>query len=76
MLAKVETADRPVSESALVDVRWVAAELRCSERHVHRLRDGGLMPAPVKLGALVRWNRNELVKWIADGCPAVSRTNC
>ena len=27
--------------------------------------------APVKLGALVRWNRAEIEIWISDGCPTV-----
>ena len=29
------------------------------------------MPRPVKLGSLVRWNRETLGKWIAEGCHAV-----
>ena len=60
-------ADAP---AALLDVRAVAAELGCSQRHVYRLADAGRMPAPVKLGALVRWRRAELSEWIADGCPS------
>ena len=43
----------------------------CSQRHVYRLADSGRMPRPVKLGALVRWRRNELVEWVAAGCPIV-----
>ncbi|MFO0847717.1 MAG: hypothetical protein U0871_04015 [Gemmataceae bacterium] len=50
--------DRPATAGpALVDVKWVAA--------------AGLLPAPTKLGALVRWDRATLQKWIAAGCPAV-----
>lgn len=54
----------------LVDVRAVAAMLGCSTRHVHRLADAGLMPQPVRLGVLVRWQRAKLLDWIAAGCPA------
>ena len=73
MATQVEPADRTAAEPVLVGVRWVAGALGCSARHVHRLRDAGLMPEPVKLGALVRWSRKVLEKWIADGCPAVRK---
>lgn len=58
-------------ESLLIDVQTVASLLGCSARHVYRLADGGRMPAPVKLGALVRWHRATLDEWIADGCKVV-----
>ena len=54
---------------AMLDVQDVAGLLTCSSRHVYRLSDSGRMPRPVKLGALVRWRRAELEKWISDGCP-------
>ena len=56
----------------LLDIRAVAALLNCSVRHVHRLRDAGRMPQPVKLGSLSRWRRGELEEWIAAGCPPCS----
>jgi excisionase family DNA binding protein len=78
-----ESPDRPASEatgacrcateapapSLLLDVAGVAALLACSERHVRRLADSGRMPRPVRLGTLIRWNRAEIEKWIAAGCP-------
>jgi excisionase family DNA binding protein len=57
--------------AALLDVRTVAALLDCSPRHVYRLADAGKMPAPVRIGALVRWRRPDLDTWLAAGCPAV-----
>jgi len=57
-------------DPALLDVRQVAAALGCSPRHVYRLADSGRMPRSLKLGSLVRWRRDELKAWIADGCPA------
>lgn len=60
---------RPEIQSAFMDVKEVAGLLGCSERHVQRLSGGGEMPAPVKLGRLVRWNRATVNQWIADGCP-------
>ena len=59
----------PPEEVRLLDVHAVAQLLSCSTRHVYRLADSGQMPRPRKLGALVRWDRQELEKWLADGCP-------
>lgn len=53
----------------LLDVQAVAALLGgCSTRHVYRLADSGHMPRPIKLGALVRWRRAELMSWLEGGC--------
>ena len=60
---------------ALLDVRAVAKLLSCSVRHVYRLADGGRMPAPLKLGALVRWSRQVIEEWLRAGCPAMRRTS-
>jgi excisionase family DNA binding protein len=64
----------PADASAkLLDVQAVAEMLGCSTRHVHRLSDAGKMPSPLKLGALVRWSKNSIEQWIAEGCPACRR---
>ena len=63
----------PGAPPALLDVRAVAALLDCSPRHVYRLSDAGRMPAPVRIGALVRWRRTELLAWLDAGCPAPDR---
>jgi predicted DNA-binding transcriptional regulator AlpA len=56
----------------LLDVKQVATLIMgCSPRHVFRLAKTKTMPGPVRLGALVRWSRTALLKWISDGCPAV-----
>jgi excisionase family DNA binding protein len=62
----LQPADSPAQ--ALLDVRAVAALLDCSTRHVYRLADAGRMPSPVRLGALIRWRRQDLDAWIAGGC--------
>jgi excisionase family DNA binding protein len=64
-------ADAPAAQ--LLDVRAVAALLDCSPRHVYRLADSSRMPQPVRLGALVRWRRQELQDWLAAGCPTCRR---
>jgi len=57
--------------SKLLDVRGVGELLNCSPRHVYRLADSGRMPAPVKLGSLVRWNKASIDEWISTGCKPV-----
>lgn len=59
----------------LGSVQLVAQKLGgCSTRHVYRLADGGKMPAPIKLGALVRWDLEVLDAWIAGGCKPCRRS--
>jgi excisionase family DNA binding protein len=64
-----------LAAAALLDVRAVAALLDCSTRHVYRLSDAGRMPAPVRVGALVRWRRADIDAWLAAGCPATRRAD-
>jgi excisionase family DNA binding protein len=54
----------------LLDIHAVARRLTVSERTVRRLVARGAMPAPVRLGALIRWRRADLDRWIEEGCPA------
>jgi len=61
--------------AALLDVQAVAKLLDCSSRHVYRLADAGRMPAPLKLGALVRWRRAEIDRWLDAGCPSMRNTH-
>lgn len=56
----------------LLDVKQTAALINCSQRHVYRLAGSGRMPAPVKLGQLVRWSRAGLEEWISLGCQPVT----
>lgn len=69
-MATVGTEIREGS-AALLDVNEVAALLACSPRHVYRMADAGKMPRPLRLGALVRWDRASLSAWIAGGCKPV-----
>ena len=59
--------------ATLLDVQDLADRCGCSSRHIYRLADAGKMPAPVRLGALVRWPANVIEAWIKSGCPARSR---
>jgi excisionase family DNA binding protein len=67
----METFSKPADSPAkLLDVQAVAELLDCSTRHVYRLSDAGRMPAPVKLGTLVRWSKPAINDWIGEGCPS------
>jgi excisionase family DNA binding protein len=59
----------------LVGVADVAGMMSASERTVWRLSDAGKMPAPVRIGRLVRWSRQAILDWIEAGCPAVRAFN-
>lgn len=60
----------PARPRALLDVHDVADLLNCSARHVHRLARTGRMPAPIRVGSLVRWDAALVRAWIEAGCPA------
>ena len=53
----------------LLDAEAVACLCGFSTAHVRRMADRGELPAPVKVGALVRWNRRVIEAWFASGCP-------
>ena len=72
-MAQTESANLPLAPARagakMLDVQAVSAMLSCSTRHVYRLSDAGKMPAPIKLGSLVRWSAVALSAWIDAGCP-------
>lgn len=67
------TMPERVTGRKLGDVKAVAEKLDCSPRHVYRLADAGRMPAPLRLASLVRWDLEEIDRWIADGCPSTRK---
>ena len=61
----------PQDQGLLIDTREVAALLNVSARHVATMVRAGRVPPPIRIGHAVRWSRERLTQWIADGCPAV-----
>jgi hypothetical protein len=61
-------------DDALVAVDQVAALYCCSARHAWRAADGGLIPAPVRVGRLVRWRLGTLREHIRGGCRRVRQS--
>ena len=57
----------------LLDARRAAALLGIGVSTLYKLHSSGRVPAPVRLGASVRWRRAELVAWTAADCPPRGR---
>jgi excisionase family DNA binding protein len=53
----------------LVTVDEAAEICKMSRSTFYKLRAAGKTPRCVKLGALTRWRRQELLDWIKAGCP-------
>lgn len=56
-------------DTVFLTIQDVAELLRCSDRHVTKLRKTRRIPEPVKLGAIVRWPSRVIQEWIDAGCP-------
>ncbi len=54
----------------LIPVREVAHLLGVSVTKVWRMNSAGLLPAPIRLGHLVRWRAAEIRAWTDAGGPA------
>lgn len=57
------------AEPLLITARELASLLHLSLRTLWRLNSAGLLPEPVRLGNSVRWRREEIDSWVAEGCP-------
>jgi len=52
---------------AHIDAEAVAAVLSCCVRHVHRMAAARELPAPLRIGQLVRWRVGTLRDWLRRG---------
>ena len=58
--------------TAMMKLDDVAEFLDCSSRQVHKLARAGRIPKPIRITKrMVRWDREVLLQWKADGCPPV-----
>lgn len=57
------------ASQTLMTIKDLADRLTCSTRTLRRLHDSGRMPAAIRLGNLLRWDRAVIERWIAGGCP-------
>lgn len=58
-----------VSTERLLTARELADMLNVSVRTVWRLRSSAAIPTPVRIRGAVRWNRDDIIHWLAAGCP-------
>lgn len=61
-----------VDEPLLLTAAQVARLLQISLRTLWRLRSGRKLPLPVNLGSAVRWRREEVLEWVANGCQGMN----
>jgi predicted DNA-binding transcriptional regulator AlpA len=59
----------PEDAGLLIDTKVVARLLSISPRMVFSLDQEEAMPAPVRVGRLVRWSLTEIIEWVDSGCP-------
>lgn len=59
----------------LLNVDEVAKFLTVSVRTIHRLKDAGRMPMPLRIGGCLRWELSVLEAWVADGAPNLRQLN-
>lgn len=59
------TPEQPERES--LKIGDVARMTAISERHIRRLVNQGLFPRPLRVGRLVRWDRDSIRDWMCLG---------
>lgn len=52
----------------LLDAKEAARMLGYSVATLYRHHGAKLIPSPLRIGGTVRWDRQELDAWIAEGC--------
>ncbi len=64
----------PPTPPMLINAVEVGRLLGVSRKGVYDLIAQGALPGGIKLGAkLRRWDRGDLERWIAAGCPSAAR---
>ena len=53
----------------LYTTKEAAAFCMISESNWYKLNRKGYIPKPVRIGTMYRWRKNDLVDWVAAGCP-------
>lgn len=60
------------SGRVFVTARQFAIMLQVSKRTLWRLRSAGKIPSPMRVGGIVRWKLDDILQWMAAGCPKAS----
>ncbi|MFO0823036.1 MAG: helix-turn-helix domain-containing protein [Gemmataceae bacterium] len=67
------TTTDPTEPPRVLDTSDVCELVRCSPPHLRALVKRGEFPAPFRLGHLVRWDRETVLRFIAEGGRTVER---
>jgi len=59
------TVELGPEEGRFLTVRQVAAMLHLGQRSVWKFATTGELPAPIRIGRSVRWDRSDIEVWIA-----------
>lgn len=57
------------NDIALLNIGMSANLCSLSRSAFYKFVKAGRAPKPVKIGRSTRWRRQELLEWIANGCP-------
>ena len=68
-MSQVESGD---AQQVFVTARQFAVMLQVSRRTLWRLRSAGKIPKPMRVGGIVRWKLDDILEWMAAGCPKIA----
>jgi prophage regulatory protein len=61
--------EESTSKITLLTARALAGLLSVSRRQVFRLNSAGKLPAPIRIGGVVRWSAQQISDWLSAGAP-------
>lgn len=65
------TSTRPADTSEqMLTKKEVADLIKATTRHVEKMVAAGKMPRPMYIGKSVRWKKDTVQNWLAQGCPS------
>ena len=70
-----EDDEMHTTETLLITAEELAAMMNVSTRTLWRWLSSGKLIEPVRIGGTSRWRREEVLQWIADGCPPPASRN-
>lgn len=71
----MSTVESPSEERlgpVVVTAGQLAIMLQVSKRTLWRMRSAGQLPSPMRVGGIVRWRLDDVLRWIAAGCPVAT----
>ena len=69
MIAENKLHDDECEDPKLLTQGDLARRLRVSIRQIRRLDTAGALPRPLMIGALKRWDPDEVTAWLKHGAP-------